>query len=179
MEEFACAYTGHRQGSFLFRNDEEHPVCKQLKQLIREEMLRMIGEGVTSFCGGLSVGPDLWVAEAVLALKEEKPSLKLTIVLPTDLESERFPRQHSERCDQVLCRCDKHFATQHYDLRGCVAYRDRYLVSIARRLLVIQGRKPQGRGFSPMVQYAVDQGREITLIRADTMRAGPLLQQDG
>lgn len=66
-----CCFTGHRPQRLPFNFDEQHPVCVRLKELLRQELVRLITEEkVTGFITGMALGIDQICAELVLELKE-------------------------------------------------------------------------------------------------------------
>lgn len=55
-----CAFTGHRPKSFSFGDNENHPDCIQLKQVLRNQIERLYFEGFTHFITGCAMGVDIW-----------------------------------------------------------------------------------------------------------------------
>lgn len=68
----------HRPERLPFRYEEQHPDCLRLKELLRQEIVRLIvEEGVTRFITGMALGIDQICAELVLELKETYPQVTL------------------------------------------------------------------------------------------------------
>lgn len=77
MKDKRCAFTGHRPSSYRFGYDEWHPDCQMLKAILREQVMQLIQEGVTTFITGMALGADTWGAEIVLDFKRKNPELQL------------------------------------------------------------------------------------------------------
>lgn len=56
MEEFACAFTGHRPKSFPWKYDETAPDCVLLKEVLAEQIKVLADRGVTDFLSGMAQG---------------------------------------------------------------------------------------------------------------------------
>ena len=85
----SCAFTGHRPDKFSFGFDESHPGCVRLREAIFGAVCRLADAGVTTFYTGMALGVDLWCADAVLRLRNEKPTLRLVAVQPCATQADR------------------------------------------------------------------------------------------
>ena len=84
MIEKYCAFTGHRPKKFPWCYNEANSRCVALKQVLANQIAKLVEAGYTDFLSGMAEGTDTWAALAVLALKKENPTLKLHCVLPCE-----------------------------------------------------------------------------------------------
>ena len=52
MEEFTCAFTGHRPKSFPWKYNESAPDCVLLKEVLAAQIKMLADRGVTDFFSG-------------------------------------------------------------------------------------------------------------------------------
>lgn len=74
MKEKTCCFTGHRK----IPSEQYNRIAERLKA----EIIGLIRQGVIYFGVGGALGFDTMAAQAVLALKESYPQIKLILVLP-------------------------------------------------------------------------------------------------
>lgn len=85
MNPRACAITGHRPTRFCFGYNEDHPLCKEIKERLFEQFQMLHDrENVQTFFVGGALGVDMWVGEQLLALKKNPGMRTLKLLL-------RFP----------------------------------------------------------------------------------------
>lgn len=65
-------------------HDEMDARCIALKKTLGNRIAALANAGYTDFLSGMAEGADTWVAQAVLALKKENPTLKLHCILPCE-----------------------------------------------------------------------------------------------
>ena len=82
-----CCFTGHREIPFLRR----HHIAKVLKQ----ELEKLIEQGVIYFGAGGALGFDTMAAQTVLSLKSKHPEIKLILVLPCIAPPKRAAPRYS------------------------------------------------------------------------------------
>ena len=96
----SCCFTGHR--------DIEKGALPSLQKRLQEEIRRLIEEkGVCNFIAGGALGFDTLAAEAVLALKEKYPSIRLLLALPCPEQTARWKEEDVLRYQRILAACDK------------------------------------------------------------------------
>lgn len=162
----ACAFTGHRPQRFIFGFDEEHPYCITMKELLEQEIRRMIDVGVTTFYSGMALGIDIWAAEIVLRLKTDYPDTRLIAVLPHEEQANKWSVEHRERYFNTLSECDDVITLQTHYTSDCMHKRNRYLIDHAKYLIAVYDGNEKG-GTAYTVKYAQEQNREITVIQPD------------
>lgn len=72
MKELICACTGHRLQNLPFRFNEMDERCISLKERLYVCVENIIKKGVTRFVSGMAIGVDLFFAEIVIELRDEK-----------------------------------------------------------------------------------------------------------
>ena len=71
MNPRACAITGHRPTRFCFGYNENHPLCKKIKECLFEQFQMLHSrENVQTFFVGGALGVDMWAGEQLLVLKD-------------------------------------------------------------------------------------------------------------
>lgn len=168
MKKTSCAFTGHRPTRFSFKYDETHPVCIELKKVLGEQIDFLYRQGVTDFYTGCALGIDLWAGEAVLALMELHPEIKLHCVVPFTAQDQKWTPEQQVRYHALLDRSDDVIITQEKYSKDCYYIRNRYLVDHADVLLAVydmQANKRSGTGYT--VHNAQAQNKPIIAIDLD------------
>lgn len=159
----ACAFTGHRPHKLPWRNNEDDPRCIALKRVMTEQIMALVGAGVTEYYSGGADGVDCWASLIVLVLRENNPTLKLHCILPHEGQADSWSDSARERYHAILKEADsvEYVSHQYYD--GCMIDRNYRLVESAGLLLAVyNGVRRSGTGAS--VNYAQKMGREIIVI---------------
>jgi len=76
-----CALVGHRSNQLPGGCDENNYLCCRLKKILKQEIKKMIKQGVSTFYVGGQDGIDLIAAEMILELKTRYPAIRMSIVL--------------------------------------------------------------------------------------------------
>lgn len=93
--------------------------------------------GYTDFFSGMAEGTDAWAAMAVLALKKEKPALKLHCVLPCEGQADRWSASAQELYFSILEQTDEVVYVRREYSKDCMLERNRYLADYAACMLAI------------------------------------------
>lgn len=168
-ENMTCCFTGHRPMKLPFGFDESHPKCKQLKNILRIEMERLITEyHVCRFITGMALGIDQICAELVLDLKKKYPKIVLECAIPYEGQAIQWSVEQRERYFSILEKCDEETMLQTRYTKDCMQKRNRYMVDHSTHVLAVwDGSFRSGSGQT--VRYAQKMGRTITMIRPDTL----------
>ena len=168
MKKTSCAFTGHRPTRFSFKYDETHLACIELKNVLAEQIDFLHRQGVTDFYTGCALGIDLWAGEAVLALMELHPEIKLHCVVPFAAQDQKWTSEQQARYHALLDRsCDVILTQEEYS-KDCYYIRNRYLVNHADIVLAVydmDANKRSGTGYT--VHYAHTQGKPTIAIDPD------------
>ena len=160
----ACCFTGHRPERLPFRYEEQHPDCLRLKELLRQEIVRLIvEEGVTRFITGMALGIDQICAELVLELKETYPQVTLECAIPYEEQAAKWTIPQRDRYFDIIVRSDTASQLQGTYSRDCMKRRNRYMVEKSGHVLAVWDGAARG-GTGQTVRYARELGREMAII---------------
>lgn len=142
-----------------FREEARRGLLCQLET----EVERAISEGQVVFQCGMSMGADIWVAGAILALKSRFPQIQLHCYLPCETQANYWPEQWREPYFEILARADEVFCLQYRYSRDAVYRRNREMVGKSSRLIVLYDKKIDG-GMQRAIEYAKVKDLEIRTI---------------
>ena len=163
MERAAtCTFTGHRENKLPWRGDETDARCLRLKQRIFDAVEAVYHSGVRHYICGMANGCDLYFAEAVVALRSERPDVTLEAAIPCGGQPERWNKAQRERYNRLLDQCDTVNVLQIEYTPDCMMKRNRYMVDHASLLLACSRGLPGGT-MNTML-YALRQGVKVITI---------------
>ncbi|MBR6115304.1 MAG: DUF1273 family protein, partial [Oscillospiraceae bacterium] len=87
-----CAFTGHRAAKLPWGYNENDPRCLQLKQVIYDTAEAVYSAGFDRFLCGMAEGCDIYFCEAVIALREEHPEIRIEAAVPFAGQADKWPR---------------------------------------------------------------------------------------
>ncbi len=137
QEKKVCAFTGHR---FLGADFSQ--------ALLKEEIVKLIENGVTVFVSGVAIGFDLICAETVLALKKEYPFIKLAACIPCLNQEKYFSDEQKERYFMVLEKADEKIVLSDHYYNGCMQRRNRYMADRADVLMAYLKKSEGGTAYT-------------------------------
>ncbi len=173
MNKKSCCFTGSRPQNLPYGFDEQHPDCVRLKELLRQEIERLITkENVFHFISGMALGVDQWAAEAVLDLKKIYPGITLESAIPCETQAESWRIEQRERYFTIASQCDQETLLQQHYTKDCMQKRNRYMVDSSQFVLAVWSGRPGGTGST--VRYAQQMGRQIVCINPETLQASML-----
>ena len=126
-----CTFTGHRSSKLPWGYNEEDPRCRELKQRIYDTAEAVFSAGFHDFICGMAEGCDLYFCEAVMALREEHPEIRIEAAIPFAGQADRWPAAQRSRYDRLLSECDRQILLQADYTPGCMMKRNRYMVDHA------------------------------------------------
>ena len=161
-----AAFTGYRPEKMPFSEEVSDPAYLQFRT-VEARVLRMLAEqGYTRFVTGLAKGFDTWVAEDVLALKEEFPAIILHCAVPFPEQDERWAeadrirrRAICEQADQVVTVSPRYTKTSYF-VRNC------YMVDMADTVICAYDGRRGGTAYT--VKYAVSKDKHVICINPKT-----------
>lgn len=166
MFENCCAFTGHRPKKFPWGYDESDARCIALKKALAGEIARLADAGYTDFFSGMAEGVDTWAAMEVLALKKERPALKLHCILPCPGQANQWTVSARKRYLSTLQIADSVVYVSDEYSESCMLERNRYLVDHAACLLAVYNGEQRG-GTAMTVRYAERLRRKILVLNPD------------
>lgn len=128
------SFTGHRPDKIADYKASPREVEIALRRALAEEIVRLSGEGATTFLSGMAPGVDLWAADEVIRLRGEGRiggDVRLVLAVPypkfeRSIAKKWHPLYHfiEESADEVL------YISQGY-YHGCYHRRNDYLAEQA------------------------------------------------
>ncbi len=120
MKNHTCCFTGHRE----LPSGQENIIKEKLTAVLTE----LIQDGITDFLAGGAIGFDMLAEEAVLALKEAYPFIRLHIIVPCSNQTLKWSSDNVRKYKELNSKADevKIMAQSYY--RGCMQVRNRYMV---------------------------------------------------
>lgn len=116
-----CCFSGHREISLT----ERRQLSSKLKEIINDLVKT---KGVTAFrCGG-ALGFDTIAALYVLELKNEVPDVNLIIDVPHRSQPSAWNETDKQIYEYILNHADKVNIISEKYYKGCMQYRNRYMV---------------------------------------------------
>ena len=86
----SCAFTGHRPRKFPWRYDENDDGCIALKKVMADQVSVLAKSGAIHYYSGMADGSDVWLAQAVLTLRDTGLSMQLHCVLPCEGQADQW-----------------------------------------------------------------------------------------
>ncbi|MGI6255272.1 MAG: SLOG family protein [Acutalibacter sp.] len=150
--ETSCCFTGHR------RIPEQDMLW--LRRRLREEILTLAEEGVTTFLAGGALGFDTIAAQEVLRVRAQGlPMLKLVLALPYVGLEEQWTQRDAAVYRGLLRQADQVVYMAEGYRKGIMHLRDRYLVDHSAYCICYLVRKQGGTAYT--AQYAKEQGVDV------------------
>ena len=154
-----CAFTGHRENKLPWRGNEDDARCLKLKRLIADAAEAVYQSGVRHYLCGMANGCDFYFAEAVLALRAERPDVTLEAAIPCEGQSARWTAAQRRRYDRIVRECDYYTVIEKDYTPDCMLRRNRYMVDSASVLIAAYNGSPGGTRSTLL--YAMRQGLQI------------------
>lgn len=158
-----CCFTGHRPDRLPWGVQEDDPRCRRVKERLKEALDRAYQAGCRHFICGMARGADLYFAEAVLTMREERPEVTLECARPCETQADSWPAEEQARYYRILDRCNYETLVQHHYDRGCMTRRNRYMVDRAARIIAVYDGLPKG-GTAQTLIFALRQGLKTDIL---------------
>ena len=164
MDERAltCCFTGHRPMKLPWGMNEDDPRCLMLKAELAARLEGLYALGFRRFLCGMAIGCDMYFAEAVLALREQYPDVRLKAVIPFGDQPGRWNEKQRRRYNSLIDRADKVTVLQIGYTSDCMMQRNRYMVDRSSVLLACYDGRPGGT--MNTILYAERSGLRVILI---------------
>lgn len=161
MKETTCAFTGLRPHKLPF--DESSDNFKQLMQVMKCTVEEAIVDGYTTFLCGGAMGADLWLAEIVLELRKENPTLRLFCILPCETQANSWTEHWRDRYFAVCAASDDVEYISHAYSKSCYFERNRAMVDRASLLIALHDGSSSG-GTAYTISYAKSKGIDTIIM---------------
>lgn len=130
----AVSFTGHRPQGLQMLSMQAR---RQLRPLLRRELLDAVQKGCKTCYSGMAMGIDLIAAEEVLRLREQGIRLRLIAVLPFGTQAASYPPDWRERYRVALEQADEVVTLSTHYYHGCYKVRNQFLVEHCDRLIAV------------------------------------------
>ena len=146
MDERAqtCCFTGHRPMKLPWGMNEDDPRCLMLKAELAARLEGLYALGFRRFLCGMAIGCDMYFAEAVLALREDHPDVRLEAVIPFGDQPGRWNEKQRRRYNSLIDRADRVTVLQTVYTSDCMMRRNRWMVERSSVLLACYDGRPGG-----------------------------------
>ena len=138
-----CCFTGHRPDKLPWGSRESDPRCLTLKRRLTQAVEGAYAQGMRHFICGMAQGSDMYFAEAVLALRRERPQVVLEAAVPCLGQESSWPEVLRERYRRILESADIKTVLSHRYTPSCMEERNRYMVENSGVVVAVFG---GGRG---------------------------------
>ena len=138
-----CCFTGHRSGKLPWGDNENDARCTALKRRLYDVLEGLSSSGVRRYICGMAQGSDMYFAEAVLALRRERPQVVLEAAVPCLGQESSWPEMLRERYRRILESADIKTVLSHRYTPSCMEERNRYMVENSGVVVAVFG---GGRG---------------------------------
>ena len=149
--EQTCCFTGHRRIPRLVR--------VPLIELLNEEIVNLIHQGVCYFGAGGALGFDTMAAFLVLRLKPRYPHIRLILVLPCKDQDKGWSEEDKKRYNLILRYADKVVYISEQYTPGCMHRRNRRLVDSSTFCICYLTDPKTGTAYT--VKYAQSKGLRV------------------
>lgn len=178
MKNLTAAFIGQRPSLFPWGYDEEDDDCLKLKQLLVEQIVALIDNGVINFVSDMAWGTDLFCAEMVVGLKRYLfPQLQLICVLPSEEQAAKWSPQQRKRYYDTLEHADQTIYMQHHVSQEGVFKCHRWLVEHSHFLLAVHNGAHKGSAYA-VSRYAQAEGRAVIVVNPDNLTVEPWTVHD-
>ena len=158
----SCCFSGHRPAKLPWGTNETDPRCLALKEELAARLEGVCEAGYRHFICGMAAGCDLYFAEAVIALRRERPEITLEAAIPCDGQAENWPEPQRRRYEAMVADCDEVTVLQHAYTPGCMQRRNRYMLERSSLLLACSSGQPGGTRST--ILEAMREGLRVVLI---------------
>lgn len=157
-----CCFTGHRPSKLPWGLNEYDERCLAMKDELAMRLEGIYMAGYRHFICGMALGCDTYFAQAVLALRDERPEVSLEAAVPCRDQPSGWAEEQRQLYGQLLSKCDKVSILQEKYTPGCMMRRNRYMIDRSSLLLACYNGLPGGTMKSLL--YARRQGLQTIVI---------------
>ena len=163
--EHCCCFTGHRPQKLPWGMNEEDPRCLALKEELDARLTAIYELGYRHFVCGMAIGCDMYFAEAVLALRDRWPDVRLEAAIPFGDQPGRWNEEQRRRYNRVIDAADQLTVLQVHYTSDCMQRRNRYMVDRSSLLLACYDGRPGGT--MQTILYAERSGVRVMIIEVE------------
>ena len=164
-KSISCCFTGHRPMKLPWGMNEKDPRCLALKLELAARLEALAALGYRSFLCGMALGCDMYFAEAVLALRDRWPDVRLEAAIPFGDQPGRWNEEQRRRYNRLIDAADKLTVLQVHYTSDCMQRRNRYMVDRSSLLLACYDGRPGGT--MQTILYAERSGVRVMIIEVE------------
>jgi len=162
QKENSCCFTGHRPMKLPWGSNESDPRCLELKGELAAKLEAAYELGYRTFICGMAIGCDMYFAEAVLALRDTYPNVRLEAAIPCGVQPDKWSRKDRLRYNGLIDAADKVTVLQTHYTPDCMMKRNEYMVDNSSMLIACYDGRPGGT--MKTILYAQRAGLDVTII---------------
>lgn len=151
MRDRTACFTGHRKISVK----QYDAIYERLKATI----VSLIERNYRFFGAGGAIGFDTMAAQAVLAIRNQYPHIRLILVLPCRSQAEKWSEYDRAIYEHIKAQADKVVYTAQEYTKNCMHLRNRHLVDNSNVCICYLTERTGGTAYT--VSYARMQGIEV------------------
>lgn len=141
-----CAFSGHRPQKLPWGYDERDPRCLAVKQMLEKRLEEAYALGCRTFLCGMAQGCDTYFAEAVLALRQRQPEIRLIAMIPWPGQADSWRPADRQRYADLCAACDSREILEPRYSTGCALRRNSVMVRRADVLISVYDGSLSGTG---------------------------------
>lgn len=149
-----CCFTGHRNIS--------KELYENILNNLKNEVEKLINNGVKNFLAGGAIGFDTLAAQAVLSLKNKYPQINLIMVLPCQNQSLFLNEQDVKIYEEIKTKCNKIVYISEKYTKWCMFKRNRYMVDNSNYCICYLTEEKGGTAYT--VKYAEKSNLKIVYL---------------
>ena len=165
-KENTCCFTGHRPMKLPWGARESDARCVELKAELAARLCGAYELGYRNFICGMAIGCDLYFAEAVLALREQYPDVRLEAAIPCGSQPDKWNRKDRLRYNSLIDAADTVTVLQTHYTPDCMMKRNAYMVEKSSMIIACFDGSPGGT--MKTILHAQRQGLKTIIIDIDT-----------
>ena len=165
-----CCVTGHRPNGFPFFRREDDVVYSAYKNMLNEEINKLINEGYLHFITGMADGADIDFANVVLSYRNEMPWICIEAAMPYPYLIKNKENLNGDHKAKILSECDSIHIVSPYYHKGFMQKRNQYMVDKSDLILAIWNGEKKG-GTWNTIKYAQGIGKRIRYIMLDNIKS--------
>ncbi len=162
QKENNCCFTGHRPMKLPWGANESDPRCLELKAELAAKLEAAYELGYRNFICGMAIGCDMYFAEAVLALRDTYPNVRLEAAIPCGGQPDKWSKKDRLRYNSLIDAADKVSVLQTEYTPDCMMKRNKYMVDNSSMLIACYNGRPGGT--MKTILYAQREGLDVTII---------------
>ncbi|MBQ8882199.1 MAG: DUF1273 family protein [Clostridia bacterium] len=160
-KKVVCCFTGNRPHKLPWGEFETDLRCVAVKQKLREQIEKLINDGIFLFVCGMAQGADIYFAEILFELKEKYPHILIEGAIPYFDQAKSWDEKWRARYENAMSKIDYKTVICDQPSRYAPLKRNRYMVDKSSALISLNYDKSGGSAYTE--RYAT--GKVIKIIK--------------